>query len=159
MEVANKRVVEIEYTLKDNEGNVLDSSEGRSPLAFIQGTQSIIPGLEQGIDGWKEGDSGEVTVKPEDGYGEHNEELKQEVPRDIFQADTEIEPGMRFQAVGEQGTQIITVIKAEGDKVLIDANHPLAGQTLHFDVKVAGVRDASEEELESGQPAGADEEQ
>lgn len=159
MEVANKRVVEIEYTLKDNDGNVLDSSEGRDPLAFIQGTQSIIPGLEKGIEGWNEGDSGEVTVQPEDGYGEHNEELKQEVPRDIFQADAEIEPGMRFQAVGEQGTQIITVIKAEGDKVLIDANHPLAGQTLHFDVKVAGVRDASEDELENGQPAGADEEQ
>ncbi|MCP1727321.1 FKBP-type peptidyl-prolyl cis-trans isomerase SlyD [Natronospira proteinivora] len=160
MEVANKRVVEIDYTLKDNEGNVLDSSEGREPLAFIQGTQSIIPGLEQGIEGWEEGQSGAVEVAPEDGYGEHNDELKQEVPKDVFQADSEIEPGMRFQAVGEGGqTQIITVVKVEDDKVLIDANHPLAGQTLHFDVKIAGVRDATDDELEAGQPAGADEEQ
>ncbi|MEA5445418.1 peptidylprolyl isomerase [Gammaproteobacteria bacterium AB-CW1] len=158
MEVANKRVVSIEYTLKDTEGNVLDSSEGREPLAFVHGTQSIIPGLEKGIEGWKEGDSGEVTVQPEDGYGERTDELQQEVPRDIFQADAEIEPGMRFQAVGEQGAQIITVVELRDDKVLIDANHPLAGQTLHFDVKIAGVRDASETELESGQPDGADEE-
>jgi len=160
MEVANQRVVEIDYTLKDSEGNVLDSSEGREPLAFIQGTQSIIPGLEKGIDGWEQGQSGEVEVAPADGYGEHNDELKQEVPKDIFQADAEIEPGMRFQAVGEGGqTQIITVVKVEDDKVLIDANHPLAGQTLHFDVKIAGVREATAEELESGEPAGADEEQ
>jgi len=159
MEVADKRVVEIEYTLKDQEGTVLDSSEGRDPLAFVQGTQSIIPGLEKGIEGWKEGDSGAVEVKPEDGYGERNDELQQEVPKDIFQADTEIEPGMRFQAQSEQGAQIITVVKVEDDKVLIDANHPLAGQTLHFDVKIAGVREATETELESGQPDGADEEQ
>ncbi|MDQ2068706.1 FKBP-type peptidyl-prolyl cis-trans isomerase [Natronospira bacteriovora] len=159
MEVANKRVVEIDYTLKDAEGNVLDSSEGREPLAFVHGTQSIIPGLEKAIEGWNEGQEGAVTVEPAEGYGERNDELQQEVPRDIFQADTEIEPGMRFQAVGEQGTQIITVIKVEDDKVLIDANHPLAGQTLHFDVKVTGVRDATDSELESGQPDGVDEEQ
>lgn len=159
MEVANKRVVEIDYTLKDAEGNVLDSSEGREPLSFVHGTQSIIPGLEKAIEGWTEGQEGPVTVEPAEGYGERNDELQQEVPRDIFQADTEIEPGMRFQAVGEQGTQIITVIKVEDEKVLIDANHPLAGQTLHFDVKVAGVREATEAELESGQPDGADEEQ
>ena len=158
MEVANNRVVEIDYTLKDNEGNVLDTSEGGDPLAYIQGTDSIIPGLEEQLEGAEEGSSHQVNVPPEKAYGERNEGLQQEVPREVFQTDQEIEPGMRFQAVGEQGTQIITVVEVQEETVKIDANHPLAGQELNFDVTVKSVRDATEAELEQGQPEGSEEE-
>ncbi len=158
MEVANNRVVEIDYTLKDNDGNVLDSSEGGNPLAYVHGTQSIIPGLEEALSGSEEGQSLQVTVPPEKAYGERNDELQQQVPREVFQTDAELQPGMRFQAVGEQGTQIITVIEVGEEQVKIDANHPLAGQELNFDVKVVGVRDATEAEIEQGQPEGGEEE-
>jgi FKBP-type peptidyl-prolyl cis-trans isomerase SlyD len=158
MQIAPNRVVMIDYTLKDEDGNVLDSSEGREPLAYLQGAGNIIPGLEEALEGRKEGESLEVNVTPDKAYGEKDERLQQDVSKDVFQTDQKIEPGMRFQAVGEQGAQIITVVKVEGDTVTVDANHPLAGQNLNFNVKVVGVRDATEQEIEQGQPADGEEE-
>jgi FKBP-type peptidyl-prolyl cis-trans isomerase SlyD len=154
MQIANNRVVSIEYTLKDDEGRVLDTSEGLEPLAYLHGAGNIVPGLEEALDGKQEGEALNVQVPPDKAYGEKDARLQQDVPKTVFQTDSQIKPGMRFEAQSPQGTQIITVVDVADDQVTIDANHPLAGQTLSFEVKVVGVRNASEQEISQGQPAG-----
>jgi FKBP-type peptidyl-prolyl cis-trans isomerase SlyD len=152
MQVAHNRVVSIDYTLKDEEGHVLDSSEAHGALAYLHGAGNIVPGLEEALHGREEGERISVQVSPEQAYGEKDESLQQSVPREAFQTDMTLEPGMRFQATGPHGTQLITVVDVQGDQVTIDANHPLAGQTLNFEVKIVGVRDATEGEVTQGQP-------
>jgi FKBP-type peptidyl-prolyl cis-trans isomerase SlyD len=150
MQIANNSVVSFHYTLTDDNGQVLDSSQGREPLVYLQGVGQIVPGLEKAMDGRKVGDQFKVDVAPEEGYGVHHAELVQEVPREAFQGVEDIQPGMQFQGRGPQGVINVTVTKVEDGKVHIDGNHPLAGQTLHFDVEVTEVRPASEEELSHG---------
>ncbi len=151
MQVAEKTVVSMNYTLKDDDGTVIDSSEGREPLSFIAGKGMIIPGLEQALIGKNPGDEVSVSVSPEEGYGEYREEMTVQVNKDQFQGDSEITEGMQVQAHNKDGsTQILTVKEVSDDQVTLDANHPLAGQTLHFDVSIEDVREATQEELDHG---------
>lgn len=150
MQIAQNAVVSFHYTLTNNEGEVLDSSEGREPLAYIHGAGNIVPGLEKELDGKTSGDELKVAVSPEEGYGEVQEALVQEVPREAFQGVADIEAGMQFQAQTQGGPLMVTVTKVEGDTVTVDGNHPLAGETLNFDVQITNVREASAEELEHG---------
>ncbi|SOB75293.1 FKBP-type peptidyl-prolyl cis-trans isomerase SlyD [Marinobacter sp. LV10R510-11A] len=150
--MAQPRVVTINYTLTNNQGEELDSSrgEGREPLAYLEGAQAIIGGLESALNEKNVGDQVKVSVEPAEGYGEINEELVQPVPRTAFEGVESIEPGMQFQAQTPDGPQVVRVMEVNEETVTIDANHPLAGETLHFDVEVLEARDATDEEQEHG---------
>ena len=149
--IGDKLVVSMHYKLTDDEGTVLDSSEGSEPLSYLHGSGNIIPGLEKALTGKVEGDSLQVTVAPADGYGEVMDELIHTVNKTAFQETGSVEPGMAFEAQGPDGSsQRIVVKKVDGDEVTIDANHPLAGLTLHFDVEIVGVREATAEEVAHG---------
>ncbi|MBB3140275.1 FKBP-type peptidyl-prolyl cis-trans isomerase [Halomonas organivorans] len=150
MQIAQNSVVAFHYTLTNDAGEVLDSSEGREPLTYLHGAGNIIPGLEKEMEGRTAGDKLQAKVAPEEGYGEVQPQLVQEVPRDAFQGVENVEAGMQFQAQTQGGPLMVTVTKVEGDTVTVDGNHPLAGQTLNFDVEIAEVREASEEEVEHG---------
>ena len=150
MEIANDKVVQFNYTLKNDEGQVLDSSEGREPLGYLHGRGAIVPGLEAAMAGKAVGDAFNVAVEPAQGYGEHNPEMVQAVPRDRFQDIDEIAPGMQFQAQTPAGPRVVTVTAVSEAEVTVDANHPLAGQTLHFDIDIVEVRDATAEVLDHG---------
>ncbi|MCS3902374.1 FKBP-type peptidyl-prolyl cis-trans isomerase SlyD [Methylohalomonas lacus] len=153
MQVNENCAVSIHYTLSDEEGQQLDSSVGQEPLVYLHGANNIIPGLEQALTGKAEGEQVQVTVQPEEGFGEVNPELVQSVPREAFQGVDKVEPGMQFGVQGPEGqTQRVTVSEVHDDTVTIDGNHPLAGQVLHFDVTVEKVREASAEEIEQGMP-------
>lgn len=151
MQIEKHKVATIEYTLTNNDGETLDTSDGREPLAYIQGIGNLISGLEDALEGKTNGDTLQVTIPPEKAYGVRNDELIQVVNRSVFQGVNELQEGMQFHAQSEQGdTHVIWITQIDGDDVTIDGNHPLAGETLNFDVKVIEVRDASEEELEHG---------
>lgn len=150
MQIAQNSVVAFHYTLTNDEGEVLDSSDGRQPLTYLHGAGNIIPGLEKQLEGREAGEKLNVAVAPEEGYGEVQPQLVQEVPRDAFQGVEAVEPGMQFQAQTQGGPLMVTVTKVEGDTVTVDGNHPLAGQKLNFDVEIAEVREASQEEIEHG---------
>lgn len=153
MNVKEKAVVSIDYTLKDDAGAVLDTSENREPLSFLYGQGSIIPGLEKALEGKSPGDELAVSVTPEEGYGEYNEELVFSVGKDRFQDPSIIEVGSQVQAQTADGSVQVLTIKGVGDdEVTLDANHPLAGQTLHFEVAIADVREATSEEIDHGHP-------
>jgi FKBP-type peptidyl-prolyl cis-trans isomerase SlyD len=150
MKIAHEKVVSIHYTLTNQEGTVLDSSSGSEPLAYLHGFGNIIPGLENALEGKEMGEKLSVTVEPEQGYGARDEQLVQAVPRSAFKGVEELAPGMQFQAQGPQGTRLVVVTQVAQDVVTVDANHPLAGQTLHFEVEVSEVRAATAEEIEHG---------
>lgn len=153
--IAKDMVVQFNYTLTNDAGEQLDKSEAGAPLAYLHGHANIIPGLESQLEGKSAGESLKVTVAPAEAYGEYSEELVQEVPKEMFQGVDSIEAGMQFQAQGEGGQmQIVTVKAVEDDKVFVDANHPLAGQTLTFDVEIVEVRAATEDELSHGHAHG-----
>jgi len=155
MQIAKNKVVSIEYTLTDSAGSVLDSSSGQAPLAYLHGSGNIIPGLENALEGKSAGDSLKVVVPPEQAYGIHDAKLVQDVPRTAF-GKTDVKPGMQFRAEGPNaGSRLIKIVSVKQDTIQIDANHPLAGQTLNFDVKVVSIRDASQEELDHGHVHGA----
>lgn len=155
MEIANQRVVYIHYTLTNDAGEVLDSSRGAEPLAYLQGGGNIIPGLENALVGKTAGDKLVVKVAPAEGYGERNEQLVQNVPRRAFQGIKDIQPGMSFTAQGSGGPMRVVVTRVVGDMVTVDGNHPLAGENLTFDVEITEVRTATEEELSHGHVHGA----
>lgn len=150
MKIATKAVAVIDYTLRDSEGRVLDSSEGGDPLAYIHGIGNIIPGLEEALEGKSAGDSLSVEIAPDKAYGQRDDALKMSLPRDSFEGIDKIEIGMTFHAHGPDGARVITVIGFDGDQVAVDGNHPLAGQTLFFEVNVVDVREATSEELDHG---------
>ncbi|HET9032621.1 MAG TPA: peptidylprolyl isomerase [Dokdonella sp.] len=150
MQISERKVASFHYTLTNDAGDVLDSSEGREPLAYLHGAGNIVPGLESEMTGRSAGDKFKVDVTPENGYGTYIEELVQVVPRESFQGVDELAVGMQFQAQTAQGAIAVVVTAIEGDQVTVDGNHPLAGETLHFDVEIAEVRDASEEETQHG---------
>lgn len=155
MQIAANAVVSIHYRLTNASGEQLDSSEGQDPLAYLHGASNIIPGLENALSGKVVGDKLSVTVEPEEGYGPVKEELIQDVDRANFEGIDVIEPGMQFMAQTPWGQQPVTVVKVEEDTITLDGNHPLAGQTLSFDVEVVEVRAATEEELSHGHVHGA----
>ena len=149
--IGENTVVSMHYKLTDNSGEVLDSSEGAQPLNYLHGAGNIIPGLERALVGKTEGDSLQVEIQPEDAYGEVRPDMIQVVPRAAFQGVESIEPGMAFEARGDGGAaQRIVVKEVSGDEITVDANHPLAGVELNFDVQVVSVRAATEEEIAHG---------
>ena len=150
MQIADRTVASFNYTLTNDAGEVIDTSEGRSPLAYLHGAGNIVPGLEKEMAGRQAGDKFAVVVAPEEGYGLPNPMLVQTVPREAFQGVDQIEVGMEFQALTPQGPLSVVVSKVEADTVTVDGNHPLAGKTLHFAIEVTDVRDASVEELAHG---------
>lgn len=156
MKVAKSTVVTIDYTLTSDEGDVIDSSSGGEPLAYLHGFGNIVPGLENALDGRDEGESVSVKVSPGEGYGERDPELVHAATRAQFQGIDQVEVGMRFQARSGEEMTVVTVVEVEGDAITLDANHPLAGVNLNFDVKIVGVRAATPAELEHGHPHGPD---
>lgn len=156
MQIEAQKIVTLNYTLTDNEGNIIDQSSDGS-FAYLHGANNIIPGLESALVGKQPGDALDVTVAPQDGYGERDPAKTQEVPREMFPAETEIETGMQFHAQGPNDeVLVVTVADVTGDTVTVDGNHPLAGVQLNFAVEVVEVRDALQEELEHGHVHGPD---
>lgn len=154
MQIEKNTVATIDYTLTDPNGQVIDSSKGRQPLAYLHGASNIIPGLETALDGKNVGDNVNVTIPPEQGYGPRDPNLVQPVPRSNFQEIKEIRPGMQFQAQTADGARVVTVVQVDDQNVTVDANHPLAGMELKFDVKIVDVRKATPEELTHGHAHG-----
>lgn len=150
MKVAEKAVVLIDYNLTDNDGAVIDSSDGAGPLAYIHGAGNIIVGLEEALLGKEIGDEVQASIEPAKGYGERNDDMQQEVPKELFSGVESIEVGMQFQSETDQGPVMVTVVAMNDEMVTVDGNHPLAGVHLNFDVKIRDVREASEEELAHG---------
>ena len=151
MKIQNNSAVSFHYTLTDDDGIRIDSSEGQEPLGYLHGAGNIIPGLEKALEGKTIGDSLTVAVTAAEGYGEVQKELIQEVPKEAFQGIDTIEVGMQFEAqTGQGGTVPVTVIDVTDDLVTVDGNHPLAGKNLNFEVSIEDVREATEEELANG---------
>ena len=154
---ADGHVVTFHYTLRDDDGDILDSSAGGEPMDYLHGEGGIVPGLESAMVGKSAGDKFKVSVAPKDGYGEVGGPGPREVPRDAFPDDMELEEGMQFFVPTKSGEPVpVWVTGFQGKDVLIDTNHPLAGETLHFEVEVVGVRAASKEEIQHGHPHGPD---
>ena len=151
MKITDNCVVAFHYTLTNAAGELLDSSSGGAPLTYLHGGQGIIPGLERQLVGMEEGDERLVVVQPEDGYGDVNEELITEVPIAAFEGIEGLTEGMTLQAEGDSGEQTSIVVRLVGDEqVVVDGNHPLAGEVLQFDVTIATVRQATDEEIAHG---------
>jgi FKBP-type peptidyl-prolyl cis-trans isomerase SlyD len=149
--ISDKSVVSMHYKLTNEEGKVLDSSEGAEPLAYLHGAGNIIPGLEKALVGKGEGDSLKVKVEPAEGYGEINPEGIKVIEKSAFEGVESVEAGMTFEAKAPDGSkQQIIVKKVKGDEVTIDMNHPLAGVVLNFDIQIVSVREATKEELDHG---------
>ena len=133
------------------DGETIDTSDGHEPIEFIQGAGNIVPGLEQALYGMSVGESKAVVVAAEDGYGQMDREATMEVPRDQFPQDIPMEVGTQLELHDEAGQPMVARIDQVGDTtVRLDFNHPLAGKELHFDVKIAGLRPATQEELDHG---------
>ncbi len=150
MIISNDKVVTIDYSLTDEEGELIDSSVGEEPLIYLHGHHGIIPGLEQALAGHRTGDKVEVSIPPEEGYGDWDEDLVEVVAKEDFDDPDDLEIGTQFETETDEGARLATVIDIEGDDVTVDLNHPLAGMTLNFDVTVLDVRDATAEELAHG---------
>ncbi|CAM4063414.1 peptidylprolyl isomerase [Vreelandella rituensis] len=152
MSITAHQVVTLHYVLTDESGQILDDSQAReTPLEYLHGHDNVLPGLEQTLEGQQAGAELSVTLMPAQAYGTRNEDLVQEVSRNAFTAE-ELEPGMCFQTEGEAGPQIVTVLEVVGDHVLVDTNHPLAGQALRYKIKILEVREATRAELAKGHP-------
>ncbi|VAW95128.1 FKBP-type peptidyl-prolyl cis-trans isomerase SlyD [hydrothermal vent metagenome] len=156
MQIEDKKIVVINYTLTTDDDEVLDKSDDGS-FAYLHGADNIIAGLESALVGKTVGDTLNVKVLPAEGYGERNDEMVQVVGKEMFESDEELEVGSQFHAEGPDGQPImITVAAIEGDDITIDGNHPLAGMNLNFDVSIVDIRDASEEEISHGHVHGPD---
>jgi FKBP-type peptidyl-prolyl cis-trans isomerase SlyD len=151
MQITKNKVAAIHYTLRDNEGTVIDTSDGREPLYYIHGSGNLIIGMEEGLEGKTPGDKFSLQISPEKGYGELDPTMVQKVPRSAF-GDQEVRTGMKFST--NQGG-VVTVKEVGLENITVDANHPLAGVTLNFEVEIMEVRDATPEELSHGHVHGA----
>ncbi|MCG7560435.1 peptidylprolyl isomerase [Pseudoalteromonas sp. McH1-42] len=149
MKIAPNTVVKMHYAVLDNDDNSIDNTFDDEPLEFIVGTGYLISGLEEALMSKQAGDKLSVSVEPQNGYGERHDNLMQAVPKSMFE-DMEVEVGMQFRATTDDGEQTVIVIGIEGDDVIVDGNHPLAGITLNFDVEILEVREATAEELAHG---------
>jgi FKBP-type peptidyl-prolyl cis-trans isomerase SlyD len=161
MTVEDGVVVSLDYTLRLDDGEVIDTSSGREPLVFLQGQGQIIPGLEKELYGMGEGDKKEVVVDADEAYGEYDEDQLQEVPRSIFPDNIDLEEGLSLRMRDQESGQLFDAVvdEVKPTSVVLDLNHPLAGETLYFDVEIAGLRAATEQERTHGHvhgPNGAD---
>lgn len=147
MKIANECVVNIEYTLRDDTGEIIDSSDVMGALEYVQGHGMIIPGLETALINREEGEEFSVTIPPVGAYGEVQEDLRMTVGRDQFPPNVPIEVGMRFDAGSGGDSRPVTVTDVQGETIIVDGNHPLAGKTLHFEVAVRSVREATDDDL------------
>ncbi len=150
MIIAKESVVTLNYTLKNDAGEILDTSEGREPLVYLHGVGALIPGLENELEGKAADTKLEVVIAPENAYGTRRDELVRVVSKDGFQGDEELTEGMRVQLDTEHGPAIALVTNIAEEEVTLDLNHPLADMTLHFDVEVAAVRAATADEISHG---------
>lgn len=150
MQITKHKVVTIDYTLTDTQGTLIDTSKGAEPLSYLQGTDSIIPGLEAALEGRSAGEEFTVSIPPESGYGQRNESLLLVVPRAAFQGVEQLEAGMQFLANTGSSQKMFTIVDIADEEVKVDGNHPLAGMTLNFDVTVREVREATVDELSHG---------
>lgn len=155
MEITDGRVATIHYTLTDDDGQVIDTSPQHKPLSYLHGAGNIVPGLEKALAGKQVGESLKAEIPPEQGYGPRHDAMVQEVPRSAFPDIDAVKPGMQFEARTERGPLVVTVTRIGDEQVTVDGNHPLAGQTLHFEVEVADVREATEQESNQGHVAQA----
>ena len=146
MKISKHKVAAIHYTLKDNSGKVLDSSQGQEPLYYLHGEGNLIPGMEEGLEGKEKGNKLNLRISPEKGYGVRDEKLVQKLPRSSF-GTQKVEKGMQFHS---NNGAIITVTNVGLDQITVDANHALAGLDLTFDIEVIEVRDASTDEIAHG---------
>lgn len=157
MKIADGCVVAMDYTLKTEDGSLIDTSEGDEPMWYLHGSGQIVPGLESALTGRAVGDKLEAVVKPEDGYGPRHDDRVLTVPRSKLPDSPEPEVGMQLEAQGRRGEQVVLwVTDINGDEVTLDGNHPLAGQTLHFEVEVKDVREATADEKKHGHAHGPD---
>lgn len=154
MQITDNSAVSFHYTLTNSNGEQLDSSRGEEPLAYLHGAGNIIAGLEAALAGKEVGDTFNVTIPPAEAYGELVPNMVQVVSKKMFEG-MDVEVGMQFHADVSHGAGIITVTEINGDDVTIDGNHPLAGETLIFDVEVVDVRPATEDEIAHGHIHGA----
>ena len=150
MEIANRRVGTVHFTLRDEHGGEITSTHGHAPLVYLHGTGSIVPGLEQALEGRSAGDRFTVTVPPEQGFGPRHEALVQTVPRDLLDARSEPAVGQKLQAQTERGPLEVVVTAVEADGIHVDGNHPLAGRPFVAEVEVVDVRLATPDELQFG---------
>jgi len=152
--ISEGKIVTLAYTLKSSKGELLDQSDPQAPFLYLQGAGQIVPGLENALEGKSIGYKGQVVVSPEDGYGPEIPELKVKVERSAFPADFDLQPGLQVSAQGGPQPIVFTIEKVEGASVYLNGNHPLAGQTLNFEVEVLGAREATPEEIEHGHAHG-----
>ena len=151
MQAANGQTVRVHYTGTLDDGSTFDSSKDRAPLEFTVGGGQVIGGFDEAVAGMAPGETKTVTIAAESAYGEHRPELVQELPRSAIPPEVDLTPGNRLAAKDQAGNELLlTVVDADAEKAKLDANHPLAGETLTFDVTVVDVRDASEEEQAHG---------
>lgn len=150
MQIKQNSVVSVNYTLKNSEGQVLDTSDGREPLTYLHGVGALIPGLESELTEKSVGDKFSTVIEPKDAYGTRQDDLLKLVPKSGFQGEEELQVGMQVQLDTEHGPAIATVFKIEEENVTLDLNHPLADATLHFDIEVMEIREATEEEISHG---------
>ena len=150
MQIEKHTAVSIDYVLKGDDGKVIDESSG-GQFNFLSGAQNIIPGLENALQGKAAGDEFDVTIAPAEAYGEVDPSRVQTVKREMFPEGVGIQVGAQFHGANPAGEPIVvTVASIEGDDIVIDGNHALAGQTLHFAVKIVEVRAATEDEISHG---------
>jgi len=154
MKVAKNTVVSITYTLKDSEGNVLDSTDASDPLAYLHGVGNLIPGMEKALDNRDSGENFQVVIPPEDGYGTFDEDLIWELEKAQFAELEDVEEGTQFVLETDDEQVLVTVVDIKDDVVVVDGNHELADETLHFDITVVDIRDATAEEIEHGHAHG-----
>jgi len=154
MKISKNKVATLTYTLKNDDGEIIDQADDNSPFLYMHGTGGIIKGLETALEDKSVGDDFHIIIAPEDAYGIRDDKLTESVPRSMFEgiSDENLVAGAQFHASTAHGNQVITIAGVEGDMVKIDANHPLAGETLHFDVAVKDIRKATEEEIAHGHP-------
>ena len=153
----NRSIVTIHYTLRDPQARVLDTSEGGEPISYLEGAGQIIEGLEEQLRDATVGLKRHIEVPAARAYGVRDEAQIQRVPRAALPIEGELRPGDRFQAGDDRFAPVVMVVKIEGDEVLLDANHPLAGVDLTFDVEVVAIRPATAEEISHGHPHCGDE--
>lgn len=157
MQIGQDTVVAIEYTLRNDTGEVLDTSVGSAPLTYMHGRGQLIPGVERALEGKQTGDALRFVVPAAEGYGEYDEEAVQKVNRSAFPPDVALEAGQEFFVEDQHGnTRAVSVLEIQGDEVMLDFNHPLAGEDLDFEVTVREVRAATQEELTHGHAHGPD---
>lgn len=157
MLVSKDKVVTFHFTLRNGNGEIIDSSAGHDPLPYIQGSGQLIAGLEKEMEGKSVGDAFEVHLTSAEAYGERREDLKDVIPRDAFGEVEALEIGMQFYADGPEGPVVLTITDMDGDNISVDANHPLAGENLHFSIEITEIREASSEELAHGHVHGEEE--